>query len=214
MTTKNDFMLQYKNNDVYSLVIDKLKQIDVNHFIIKWYFSFLANRSQHVFSYHVISTRAPRGVWAPKSLSYCTQMVVWAKPLNYIVKFSDNTAIPSLLYKDQNISSYHSEIKQFVEWWDAHHLIVNVKKSEEMIFDLKLIGECCPVFIQNVPIWYNKCLYIIILAFILVVHSHGMSMLKTCALGYNKECIFLRRLRLYGVSSKIMFLFYQAVECD
>lgn len=51
MTTKNYFMLQYKNNDVYSLVIDQLKQIDVNPFIIKWYFSFLANRSQHVFSY-------------------------------------------------------------------------------------------------------------------------------------------------------------------
>lgn len=98
----------------------------------------------------VISTRAPKGVWAPKSLSYCTQMLVWAKPLNYIVKFSDDNAIPILLYKDQNISSYHSEIKQFVEWWDAHHLIVNVKKSEEMIFDSKLIGDCCPVFIQNV----------------------------------------------------------------
>lgn len=57
-----------KNNDVYSLVIDKLKQTDENPFIIKWCFSFLTNRTQNglvnkaISDSQVISTRAPKGV--------------------------------------------------------------------------------------------------------------------------------------------------------
>lgn len=64
---------------------------------------------------------------------------------------SDNTAILSLLYKDQDILSYHSEINQFIELCDAYHLNINVKKTE-MIFDPKSIGNHTPLYIHNVPI--------------------------------------------------------------
>lgn len=57
--------------------------------------------------------------------------------------FSDDMAILSLLYKDQDISSYQSEIEQFVEKCDAYHLTVNVKKTEEIIFDPKSRRSQC-----------------------------------------------------------------------
>lgn len=57
----------------------------------------------------------------------------------------------NLLNKDQDILSYHSEISKFIEWCDAHCLIVNVKKTEEMIFNPKSIGDHGPVYI-HVPI--------------------------------------------------------------
>lgn len=57
-------------------------------------------------------------------------MAVWAKILNnQILKFFDDTAIFNVLYKDQDILSYHSEISPFIEKCDAHHLIVNVKNN-------------------------------------------------------------------------------------
>ncbi len=75
------------------------------------------------------------------------------------------TAILSLLYKDQDISSYHDEIEQFVEWCDAHHLVVSVKKTKEMIFYPKLIRDHSSVSIHNVPIMqvssYNTLMFIL-----------------------------------------------------
>ncbi len=73
-------------------------------------------------------------------------------PHNYIVKFSDDVAIFGLLHKDLDTSVYHSEIKRFIHWCDAHHLSVNVKKTEEVVSDPKSIGNHDPVFIDNVPI--------------------------------------------------------------
>jgi len=73
----------------------------------------------------------PQGcVSSPVLFTIYTNECVSKHPHNYIVKFSDDTAILSLLYQDQNRVSYHSEIKQFVDWCDAHHLMVNVTKTK------------------------------------------------------------------------------------
>lgn len=130
--------------------------MQVNPFIIKWYFSFLTNRTgyglQDDLRFQIISTGAPQGcVSSPVLFTLYTNGCVRKTTNNYVVKFSDDTAILSLLYKDQEISSYHSDTEQLVECFDAHHLVPSYKRD------------------------------------------------------------FLRRLRLYGVSSKIMLLFYQAV---
>jgi len=69
-------------------------------------------------------------VSSPVLFTIYTNECVSKHPHNYIVKFSDDTAILSLLYQDQNRVSYHSEIKQFVDWCDAHHLMVNVTKTK------------------------------------------------------------------------------------
>lgn len=113
------------------------------HLYSKFFFCFfLTNITQHV-NYkiiqfnkaisdpQVISSRAPKGVWAPKFSLHCAQIVVWAKPLTH-----------------QNISSYHSNslysgVMPTTLLW---------MKKTEMIFDLKLIGDHSPLFIHNVPI--------------------------------------------------------------
>jgi len=88
--------------------------MDVNLFIIKWYFSFLSNRTQQVrvngkiSDSHAISTGAPQGCSqrsSPVLFTLYTNRCVRNNSNNYIVKFSDETAILSLLYKDQDILS-------------------------------------------------------------------------------------------------------------
>ena len=63
-------------------------------------------------------------VSSPVLFTIYTNECVSKNPHNDIVKSSDDTAILSLLYRDQDTASYHSEIKQFVDWCDAHHLVV------------------------------------------------------------------------------------------
>ena len=106
----------------------------VSSFIVKWYYYILPNRTQYVKVHEAvsdpksISTGAPQGcVSSPVLFTIYTNECVSKHPHNYIVKFSDDTAILSLLYQDT--AFYHSEIKQFVDWCDAHHLVVNVTKN-------------------------------------------------------------------------------------
>ena len=210
-----DFSSAFNTLQPY-LLLEKLKQMDVNPCIIKWYFSFLTNRTQQVkvngkiSNSHDISTGAPQGcVSSPVLFTLYTNSCVRNNSNNYIVKFSDDTAILSLLYKDQDILSYGSEIDQFIEWCDANHLIVNVKKTEEMIFDPKSIGNHSPIYIHDVPIvQVSSYKYIgVYVDCSLTWQVH----IDTLCTRLQQRLYFLRRLRLYGVSSKIMMLFYQAV---
>ena len=55
-------------------------------------------------------------------------------PGNLFFKFSDDTAILSLLYQNLDPSLYFTEMNTFVQWCDENYLIINIrKKTEEMI---------------------------------------------------------------------------------
>lgn len=49
-------------------------------------------------------------------------------------------------------STSYSERDNFLHWCDANHLIFNVKKTEEMVFDPWVVGNHSPVIIYNTPI--------------------------------------------------------------
>lgn len=68
-------------------------------------------------------------------------------PNNHIIRFSDDTAILVLMKKDSDISDYYSEIQGFVKWFEDNHLVLNVNKTEEMVFDPR--GDHRPVIIHN-----------------------------------------------------------------
>ena len=206
-----DFSSAFNTLQPY-LLLDKLRQMNVNSFIIKWYFSFLTNRIQHVkvnkaiSDPRCISTGAPQGcVSSPVLFTLYTNGCVSKTPNNYIVKFSDDTAILSLLHRDQDTSVYHSEIKQFTDWCKSHHLIVNVGKTEEIIFDPRCIGDHSPVFTESTPInqvtSYKYLGVHIDSSLSWYVHVDNL-----CA-KLQQSLYFLRRLRLYAVNDQILLLF-------
>ncbi len=138
------------------LLIQKLKTLNVNPFLIRWYFSFLTNRTQQVRVNNTlseltgISTGVPQGcVSSPILFTLYTNECSSCDSTNFIVKFSDDTAILSLLYENTDLSVYFSEVSRFVEWCDLNNLILNTKKTEEMIFDPRSIGDHTPVFIHE-----------------------------------------------------------------
>lgn len=87
------------------LMIQKTSQMNVNPFLIKWYYSFLTSRTQVVKINNTLSdpkithTGAPHGcVSSPVLFILYTNVCVSSHMGNYIFKFSDDTAILSLLY--------------------------------------------------------------------------------------------------------------------
>ncbi len=57
------------------------------------------------------------------------------------MKYADDTVILSLLHKDMDLSSYHSEIDIFIQWCDTNCLVLNVQKTQEMVLDPRRVSE-------------------------------------------------------------------------
>ena len=94
-------------------------------YIIKWYHSFLTDRVQLVKVNQTLSqtvvtnTSAPQGcVSSPILYILYTNDCTSSSTNNYIIKFSDDSAILSLLHADSDIGMYTSKIESFVHWCD------------------------------------------------------------------------------------------------
>ena len=153
-----DFSLAFNTLQPH-LFISELRQMSVNPFLIKWYFSILTNQSQQVrvnttpSECKSIGTGAPQGcVSSPVLFTLYTNDCTNSHPGNLVFKFSDDTAILSLLHKDSSTSVYFSEIENFVQWRDAHHLTLNVNKTKELVLDPRSVGDHSPVVIHDSPI--------------------------------------------------------------
>ncbi|KAK0141045.1 RNA-directed DNA polymerase from mobile element jockey [Merluccius polli] len=108
------------------ILLKKLVQLNVNPFLIRWYYSFLSNRPQQVkfnsalSDLAVCSTGAPQGcVSSPFLFTLYTNDCVSSEPNQFTVKFSDDTVILSLLTKHTNLSVHQLAVDKFVNWCDA-----------------------------------------------------------------------------------------------
>ena len=85
----------------------------------------------------VTNTGAPQGcVSSPILYILYTNDCISSSTNNYIIKFSDDSAILSVLQADSDISMYISEIESFVHWcawFDLNHDLSHSKKS--LIYD-------------------------------------------------------------------------------
>ncbi len=142
-----------------------------------------------------MNTGVPQGCMSSPILLtlYTNYCISSYHPSTFIVKFSDDTAILGLMDMDMDLSSYTLEVKTFVQWCEDHHLIVNTKKTEEMIFDPGHLGDHSPLLV------HNSC--------ITQVHSYKyLGVYIDCKLSWNvhvssvctkiqHQIYFLRRLR-------------------
>lgn len=198
------------------LLIKKLVDLDVHPQIIKWYHSFLSNRKQWVSVNgtlsrpRTLSTGAPQGcVSSPVLFVVNTNDCRSSHPSCYIFKFSDDSAILALMKKGDDLSNYFSVIDSFVKWGDSNHLVINTKKTEEMVFDPKRIGGIGLAVIHGVNIaQVSSYKY-------LGVHiddqlSWSIHVDVLCS-RLQQRLHFLRRLRLHGADKKFMLIFYKSV---
>lgn len=198
------------------LLLQKMTQMNVNPFIIKWFYSFLTNRTQNVRINDSVSeskcssTGAPQGcVSSPVLFTLYTNDCTNSLPGNLFFKFSDDTAILSLLHQNSDPSVYFTEVNNFVQWCDKNYLTINTKKTEEMVFDPRSVGDHTPLSIHREEI-KQVTSYRYLGIHLDNLLRWGDHVDHLCS-RLQQRLYFLRRLRVFGVSQKIMFLFYQAV---
>jgi len=114
------------------------------------------------------------------------------------------TKLLQLLTRDCGINDYKAAIGMFVGWCDENHLQINVDKTEEVIIDLRLVGD------RSSAVVHGEAIKQVASYKYLGVHIDSELTLHKHVSWVCARVHFLRRLRLFGVSSNIMLIFYKA----
>ncbi|KAK3514039.1 hypothetical protein QTP70_002496 [Hemibagrus guttatus] len=103
----------------------------------------LSNRPQHVRSGHICSTTitpnssVPQGcVLSPLLYSLFTHNCRPVYGSNSIIKFADDTTVNGLI-SDNNETGYRAELQHLVAWCADNNLLLNTRKTKELIIDFK-----------------------------------------------------------------------------
>ena len=111
--------------------------------ICLWTKDFLTNRPQHVrlgdttSSTIVLNTGLPQGcVLSPFLYSLFTSDCVSTHNSNMLIEFADDTAIVGLISKNDE-TRYREEVHTLTMWCKENDLILNTKKTKEVIVDFR-----------------------------------------------------------------------------
>ncbi|KAK0155032.1 RNA-directed DNA polymerase from mobile element jockey [Merluccius polli] len=196
-------------------LLKTLDQMEVNPFLIRWYFAFLTGRQQQVkvnsTLSHIqeINTGAPQGcVSSPILFTLYTNNCKSQYSNNYIIKFSDDTVLLSLLLAQSDTGEYRTEVQDKVLWCEDHNLILNVDKTKEMIFDPKGVGDHSPVFIKGEMV--QQVSNFKYLGIYFDCQLQWATHVETVCSKICQRLHFLRRLRVHGVDEGVVLLFYRA----
>ena len=130
------------------LLMSKLIDYGVLSSTSRWILDFLTGRPQYVFlklktgdftsAVLFTNTGAPQGtVLAPLLFSIYTNSCSKIFDNIPIIKYADDTSIQALIKCQNDLSNYFSEVSRFCNWCENHFLLLNVKKTKELIIDFR-----------------------------------------------------------------------------
>lgn len=150
-----DFSSAFNTQQLHVL-LKTVQLMNVKPFITKWYHSLLTSHTQQVRVNRTlsepltISTGDLQGcVSSPVLFTLYANECTCGTANNYMIKFSDESALLGLMSNISDTAVYKHEIHNFVQCCNKHFLILNVKQTEEMVFDPKSIGDHSPVVIHD-----------------------------------------------------------------
>ena len=128
-----------------------------------------------------------------------------------LLKFADDSAIQGLLGSDVSHDlAYQESIKNFVEWCDNHYLLLNVKKTKELIVDFrKNISPPDPIIIKNESVEIvSSYKYLGVTVDNKLNWNQHVSLLHSKA---SQRLYFLRKLRSFHIDNTLISLFYKSI---
>ncbi len=125
----------------------KLHNLVLNTTLCNWTVDFLTNRTQyvriggHTSSTLFINTGVPQGcVLSPLLYTLFTHDCCAFFPSNHIVKFADDTTVLGLINNNDG-TAYRNEVQHLALWCDNNSLVLNIKKTKEIIVDFRKTGQ-------------------------------------------------------------------------
>ncbi len=201
------------NTIVPATLVAKLQTLGLNRSLCSWILDFLTGRSQVVrmgnntSSPLILNTGAPQGcVLSPLLYSLYTHDCTAAHSSNVIVKFADDTTVIGLI-TDNDETAYREEVSTLTKWCQEKHLSLNIDKTKELVVDYRRQSrEHTPITIDKTPVervTSFKFLGVHITED-LTWSAHTDAVLKKA----HQRLFFLRRLRKFGTSPRILRSFY------
>ena len=85
----------------------------------------------------ITNTGAPQGAVLSPFLftAYTNECNILETNRNCLIKFADDTTIQGLI--QENETEYRKCVSWFVDWCEKHFLLLNVKKTKELIVDFR-----------------------------------------------------------------------------
>ncbi len=207
-----DYSLAF-NTIVPATLVAKLQTLGLNRSLCSWILDFLTGRSQVVrmgnntSSPLILNTGAPQGcVLSPLLYSLYTHDCTATHSSNVIVKFADDTTVIGLI-TDNDETAYREEVSTLTKWCQENHLSLNIDKTKELVVDYRRQStEHTPITIDKTPVervTSFKFLGVHITED-LTWSAHTDAVLKKA----HQRLFFLRRLRKFGTSPRILRSFY------
>lgn len=186
----------------------------LNSTLIKWILDFLSGRPQRVRVGNTLSgvrftsVGTPQGsVLSPLLYILYTDSCRSSYPGRYIIKFADDTAVISLLERDE--TEHGPVLHEFVDWCEASQLHLNTSKTKELVFDFRHGAPSpTPTLIKGEEIE-------------MVTEYKYLGLIIDCKLSWDQcadavfkkgqqRLYFLRKLNYFNVDNKMLSLFYKS----
>ncbi len=186
--------------------------LGLNRSLCSWILDFLTGRSQVVrmgnntSSPLILNTGAPQGcVLSPLLYSLYTHDCTATHSSNVIVKFADDTTVIGLI-TDNEETAYREEVRTLTKWCQENHLSLNIDKTKELVVDYRRQSrEHTPITIDKTPEWVSSFKFLgVHITEDLTWSAHTDAVLKKA----HQRLFFLRRLRKFGMSPRILRSFY------
>jgi hypothetical protein len=202
------------------VLVKKLIAMNVTPILILWISSFLTNRKQRVrfgtalSSSITTNTGAPQGcVLSPLLFTLYTSDCRSSDDSTRIFKYADDTVIVGQLNRKSNEEVYRQCIDNFVDWCSDNFLLLNTKKTKEIIFDFsKKEVTHDPIIISGEQIDVVES-YKYLGSHIDCNLKWSINTDNICS-KVNKRLYYLRKLKKCNVDNTILTLFYESVICS
>ncbi len=201
------------NTIMPATLVAKLQTLGLNRSLCSWILDFLTGRSQVVrmgnntSSPLILNTGAPQGcVLSPLLYSLYTHDCTATHSSNVIVKFADDTTVIGLI-TDNDETAYREEVSTLTKWCQENHLSLNIDKTKELVVDYRRQSrEHTPITIDKTPVERVSSFKFLGVHITedLTWSAHTDAVLKKA----HQRLFFLRRLRKFGTSPRILRSFY------
>ncbi len=186
--------------------------LGLNRSLCSWILEFLTGRSQVVrmgnntSSPLVLNIGAPQGcILSPLLYSLYTHDCTATHSSNVIVRFADDTTVIGLI-TDNDETAYREEVS-LTKWCQENHLSLNIIKTKELVVDFWRQSRVhTPITIDKTPVErVNSFKFLgVHITEDLTWSAHTDAVLKKA----HQRLFFLRRLRKFGTSPRILRSFY------